>query len=83
MNHEFERFDRYAKEQDAYEQQMQRKSREREPRQAFTFNENGEPVPIVRATPFAKDEKPTRDRPTKPGQQLVSEPLNQQAKSRR
>lgn len=48
----------------------------REPNQAFTYNENGEAVPIIRARPFEKDvnERPTRDRPNKNPQVQPEQP---------
>lgn len=65
MNPEYERFKRYEQEQEAYENQMRGRKDSREPRQAWTYNEEGQAVPIIRSRPFEKDanERPTRDRP--------------------
>ena len=67
MNPEYERFKRYEQEQEAYENKMQGRKDSREPRQAWTFSEEGQPIPIIRSRPFDKsqdvNERPTRDRP--------------------
>jgi len=41
MNPEYERFKRYEQEQEAYENQMRGRKDSREPRQAWTYNEEG------------------------------------------
>ncbi len=60
------------------------RGRSREPNQAYTYNENGEAVQIIRARSFEKDlnERPTRDRPNKQGPQAEIEHAQQKPRKR-